>query len=198
LTFASEIKALLEDPDQEREIDEEALFHYLSFLTTPAPQTLLRGIRKLAGGTWLRVRPDGSIEERRYWDAWDAVQPLNNQSEDEIASRILAELRTAVKLRKVSDVPVGVFLSGGIDSSVNAALFSEDHASRIQTFSIGYDGDYKSYPSELPYARRMAEFVGADHHECVLKQQDLLDFLPEPIRFAYPCTTYPSWRAITA
>jgi asparagine synthase (glutamine-hydrolysing) len=182
LTFASEIKALLEDPEQEREIDEEALYHYLSFLTTPVPQTLFRGIRKLAGGTWLRVRTDGSIEERRYWDAWDAVQPLNNQSDDEIASRILAELRIAVKLRKVSDVPVGVFLSGGIDSSVNAALFSEDHGRKIQTFSIGYDADYESYPSELPYARRMAEFVGAEHHECILKQQDLIDFLPEMIR----------------
>ena len=68
LTFASEIKALLEDPEQQRAIDEEALFHYLSFLTTPAPQTLFDGIRKLPPGTWLRVDADGRIEERRYWD----------------------------------------------------------------------------------------------------------------------------------
>jgi asparagine synthase (glutamine-hydrolysing) len=181
LTFASEIKALLQDSDQEREVDEGAFYHYLSFLTAPAPQTLFRGIRKLPGGTWLRVRENGVIDEHRYWDAWDAAQPLIDISEEEIADRILAELRTAVKLRKVSDVPVGVFLSGGIDSSVNAALFSEGHGRPVQTFSIGYDGSYKSNPSELPYARRMAHYMGADHHERILTQRDLMDFLPEMI-----------------
>jgi asparagine synthase (glutamine-hydrolysing) len=182
LTFASEIKALLEDPQQEREVDEQAFYHYLSFLTTPAPQTLLRGIRKLAGGTWLRVRLDGATEERRYWDAWDSVEPLTGKPDDEIADRILTELRTAVQLRKLSDVPVGVFLSGGIDSSVNAALFSEGETRPVRTFSIGYDGNYQSYPNELHQARRMAEHVRADHHDCILKQQDLIDFLPEMIR----------------
>jgi len=119
---------------------------------------------------------------RRYWDALDNVTSLQKAAEGEIAERILGELRTAVQLRKVSDVPVGVFLSGGIDSSVNAALFSEGSGQPIQTFSIGYGGNYKSYPDELPYARRMAVHVGADHHERVLKQQDLIDFLPEMIR----------------
>ena len=68
ITFASEIKALLQDSEQEREVDEEALFHYLSFLTTPAPQTLFRGIRKLPGGTWIRIRENGSVKEHRYWE----------------------------------------------------------------------------------------------------------------------------------
>jgi asparagine synthase (glutamine-hydrolysing) len=181
LTFASEIKALLQDPDQDREVDEEALYHYLSFLTTPAPQTLFRGIRKVAGGTWLRVRLDGSLKEQRYWDAWDGVEPLRGVPEEQITEQILEELRTAVHLRKVSDVPIGVFLSGGIDSSVNAALFSEGHGKPVQTFSIGYDGEYKSYPDELPYARRMADYVGANHHERILKQEDLVDFLPEMV-----------------
>ena len=182
ITFASEIKALLQDSEQERAVDEESFYHFLSFLTTPAPQTLFRGIRKLPGGTWLRVRPDGSIEERRYWDVLTRTEPLVGCSEEEVAERIRSELRTAVQLRKVSDVPVGVFLSGGIDSSVNAALFSEGASSPVQTFSIGYDADYRSYPSELPYARKMASFVGADHHERLLTQQDLLDFLPEMVR----------------
>ncbi len=182
LTFASEIKALLQDPEQERAVDEESFYHFLSFLTTPAPKTLFRGIHKLPGGTWLRVRLDGGIEERRYWDVLTRTQPLLKASEEDIAERIREELRTAVQLRKVSDVPVGVFLSGGIDSSVNAALFSEGASSPVQTFSIGYDDNYKSYPSELPYARKMAEFVGADHHERLLTQQDLIDFLPEMIR----------------
>jgi asparagine synthase (glutamine-hydrolysing) len=182
LTFASEIKALLQDPEQERAVDEESFYHFLSFLTTPAPKTLFKGIHKLPGGTWLRVRLDGSIEERRYWDVLTRTQPLLKESEEDIAERIREELRTAVQLRKVSDVPVGVFLSGGIDSSVNAALFSEGASTPVQTFSIGYDDNYKSYPSELPYARKMAEFVGADHHERLLTQQDLIDFLPEMVR----------------
>jgi asparagine synthase (glutamine-hydrolysing) len=96
LNFASEIKALLIDPQQERAVDEESLYHYLSFLTTPAPQTLFRGIRKLAGGTWLRVGANGDVREQRYWDVWDGVEPLTAMSEDEIAARVLDELRTSV------------------------------------------------------------------------------------------------------
>lgn len=182
ITFASEIKALLEDEEQERDINEEALYYYLSFNATPAPNTLFAGIRKLAPATWMRVSEDGHIQEGRYWDVWDHTQPLTNVSEEEIAERVLAELRTAVKLRKISDVPVGVFLSGGIDSSTNAALFSEGDGQPVRTFSIGYDKDYESYPSELPYARRIAQEVGADHHELLLKESDLFESLPKIIR----------------
>ncbi|HET7233532.1 MAG TPA: asparagine synthase (glutamine-hydrolyzing) [Longimicrobium sp.] len=181
LNFASEIKALLADPAQPREVDPESLFHYLSFLTVPAPHTMFAGIRKLPPGTWLRIAADGGMREERYWDAWDAVQPLRNASEDEIAARVLDELRTAVKLRKVSDVPVGVFLSGGIDSSTNAALFSEG-GGPVKTFSIGYDREYESYASELPYARAMAERVGAEHHERLLSVDDMIDFLPRMVQ----------------
>jgi len=182
LTFASEIKALLEDADQPRAVHEEAFFHYLSFLTTPAPQTLFDGIKKLPCGTWLRVRADGSVHEQRYWDVWDHTAPLTGVSEEEIGERILHELRTAVQLRKVSDVPVGVFLSGGIDSSTNAALFSEGDGRVVKTFTISYDRDYLGCESEAPYARQMARLVGAEHHERVLTQQDLLDFLPQMVR----------------
>jgi asparagine synthase (glutamine-hydrolysing) len=182
ITFASEIKALLCDPEQDRAVDEESLYHFLSFLTTPAPKTLFRGIRKLPGGTWLRARLGGDIQQYKYWDVLDHANPLTGKSDDEIAKSIREELRTAVQLRKVSDVPVGVFLSGGIDSSVNTVLFAENATTPVETFSIGYDGDYGSYPSELPYARRIAAQVGAHHHERILSQQDLIDFLPEMIR----------------
>jgi asparagine synthase (glutamine-hydrolysing) len=101
--------------------------------------------------------------------------------EDEIAAQVLHELRTAVKLRKVSDVPVGVFLSGGIDSSTNAALFSEGEERPIKTFTIGYEGEYPSYPNELQYARQMATHVGAEYHERILTQNDLLDYLPHMV-----------------
>ena len=182
ITFASEIKALLQDEQQQRGVNEEALYYYLSFNATPAPHTLFSGIQKLAPGTWLRVNEDGHIHECRYWDVWDHTQPLTNVSEAEIAERILSELRTSVKLRKISDVPVGVFLSGGIDSSTNAALFSEGEGQPVRTFSIGYDREYESYQNELHYARRMANEVGAEHHELRLRENDLLDSLPQIIR----------------
>jgi len=182
ITFASEIKALLQDEEQERGVNEEALYYYLSFNATPAPHTLFSGIQKLAPGTWLRVNEDGHVQECRYWDVWDHTQPLTDISEDEIAERILSELRTSVKLRKISDVPVGVFLSGGIDSSTNAALFSEGEGHPVRTFSIGYDREYESYQNELHYARRMANEVGAEHHELRLRENDLLDSLPQIIR----------------
>jgi len=178
IVFASEIKALLEDPGQTRSVDPEAFYHYLSFLTTPAPQTLFDGIRKLAAGTWLRARENGLIEERSYWDVWDRAEPLASSDESEIRERLVATLRESVKLHKVSDVPLGVFLSGGVDSSTNTALFSEGETGPVRTFSIGYEGDYASTPSELPYARLMAARVGAEHHERLLTENELIDFLP--------------------
>src|SRR5580658_3742537 len=181
ITFASEIKALLQDPHQARAVNEEALFHYLSFLTTPAPDTLFAGIRKLPPGSFLTVDPDGQLAEECYWDVLDHATPLTGVSEEEIAERLLAELRSSVALRTVSDVPVGVFLSGGIDSSTNAALFSECDAGKVNTFSVGYDQDYRGCESELPLARQMAGRIGAAHHERVLTQQDFLDFLPRMI-----------------
>lgn len=181
ITFASEIKALLQDPHQNRVVDEDSFFHYLSFLTTPAPHTLFEGIKKIPAGTWLRVNDDGSILENRYWDVWDYAEPLLNVSENEIAERILTELRNAVKLRKISDVPVGVFLSGGIDSSTNAALFSECEGEAVKTFSIGYRGENLSYPNELHYARKMADEVGAEYYEKLLDIDDLIKFLPQMV-----------------
>jgi asparagine synthase (glutamine-hydrolysing) len=181
ITFASEIKALLQDPDQKRAVHEEAFYHYLSFLTTPAPQTLFDGIKKVPAGTWLRIDEEGLMRESRYWDVLDHTSPMTDVTEDEIAKRIVAELRTAVNLRKVSDVPVGIFLSGGIDSSTNAALFSEGEEGSVKTFSIGYKGEYQSYQNELHYARKMADEVGAEYHERLLTIDDLIDFLPQMV-----------------
>jgi asparagine synthase (glutamine-hydrolysing) len=181
LVFASEIKALLKDPDLTPEVNEEALFHYLSFLTTPAPQTLFDRIQKVSAGTWLKVSRKGSILEQRYWDVWDHTNPLAAVTEEEIADRLLAELRTSVRLRKVSDVPVGVFLSGGIDSSTNAALFSEGETKPVNAFAIGYEGEYESYKNEVHYARKVAGLVKARYHEKLISIDDFMDFLPKMI-----------------
>ncbi|MGB7339968.1 MAG: asparagine synthase (glutamine-hydrolyzing), partial [Phototrophicaceae bacterium] len=182
ICFASEIKALLQHPDVTARVNEDVLYAYLSFLTTPAPQTLFEGIYKLEPGTWMRCKRDGDITTHRYYELWDHVQETQ-KNEDELAEEILDTLRTAVKLRKVSDVPVGVFLSGGIDSSTNTALFSEDATDPVKTFSIGYEGDtdYQTYTNELHFARQMAQSVGAEAHELLLTVDDLLDFLPRMV-----------------
>lgn len=182
LAFASEIKALLKDPEQKRAIHEESLFHYLSFLTTPAPQTLFDGIKKVPAGCLVHVDAQGRVTERRYWEVWGHVTPLIGLSDEELSERILAELRVSVRLHAESDVPVGVFLSGGIDSSTNAALFSETQPGRVKAFTIGYQGEYTSYRNEISYARRMADHIGAEYHERLLNVDDLLAFLPEMVR----------------
>jgi asparagine synthase (glutamine-hydrolysing) len=178
LVFGSEIKALLKDDDQLREVNEEAVFHYLSFLTVPAPNTLFKNIFKMPPATWMLIDEAGNVEEKKYWDCLDNHQVNTTQNEDQIAEHILSELKTAVKLRKVSDVPVGVFLSGGIDSSTNAALFSEGDGKQVNTFTIGYQGTYDSYQNETEYAKKVADIVGAKYHEKLLVEKDLLDFLP--------------------
>jgi asparagine synthase (glutamine-hydrolysing) len=181
ITFASEIKALLQDPEQIRAVNEEALFHYLSFVTTPPPGTLFEGICKLPPGSFLTVDAFGQHRVERYWDVLDHTSPLTNVSEEEIVERLIAELRTSVALRTVSDVPVGVFLSGGIDSSTNAALFSECASGRVKTFSVGYDKNYRGCESELPLAKKFADSIGAEHYGRVLTQDDFLEFLPRMV-----------------
>lgn len=182
LTFASEIKALLTDPQQERAVNEESFFHYLSFLASPSPETLFRGIKKLPNGCLLRVALDGTVTEQRWYDLAERVKPLENVSEPELCDRVMAELREAVRLRKVSDVPVGVFLSGGVDSTTNVALFSEGESGDVNSFSIGYDAEYASYRNELDWAARAAKVYGTKHHERRLTVDDLIDFLPEMVR----------------
>lgn len=181
LVFASEIKALLEDREQMRAVDEESLFHYLSFLTVPAPHTLFAGIHKLPPATTLTINADGVLRQERYWDVLDHTTPLTGVSEAEIAERLLAELQTSVALRGMGDVPMGVFLSGGIDSSTNATLFAESSQARINTFSVGYDQQYSGCESELPHASEFARGLGSQHHERVLTEQDWLEFLPRMI-----------------
>ena len=182
LTFASEIKALLKDPDQPRAVNEEAFYHFLSFLTSPSPDTLFTGIHKLPAGTWMCIQENGETRTEKYWDVWDHTQPLTGVSEKEICDRLLVELREAVQLRKVSDVPVGIFLSGGVDSSTNAALFSEGEGGTVKTFTIGYQGTNDSYENETVYAKQMAGLVGAQYHERLLSLDDLVNFVPEMVR----------------
>ncbi|MBQ7955070.1 MAG: asparagine synthase (glutamine-hydrolyzing) [Lachnospiraceae bacterium] len=183
LTFASEIKAILKVRKAKPAINEKALYDYLSFLTTPCEQTLFDGIKKLRPAMYMVFDKNGNCREERYWDVWDYTHPELYKADDAtISDAILSELKTAVKLRKEADVPVGVFLSGGIDSSTNAALFSEGDNAKVKAFCIGYDQDYESYKNENHYAKMMAEYCNAEYHERLLNQDDLFDFLPEMVR----------------
>jgi asparagine synthase (glutamine-hydrolysing) len=182
LVFGSEIKALLKDPQQKRAIDRDALFHYLSFIATPAPLTMFEGIRKLPSGHLLRVQMDGTIEERRWYDMLEHTRPLSAMSDGDLEETLRATLREAVQCRRVSDVPLGVFLSGGVDSSTNVALFGEHPGTELKTFSAGYDGNYPSNPSELPHAAMVAALFKTRHFEAHLSVDDLIDFLPTMVR----------------
>ena len=182
LVFASEIKALLRDPGQKRAINEEALFHYLSFIAAPAPLTMFDGIMKLPPGSLLRVSADGTIEERRWYDLSTHVTPIGAMSDGELQERLRDELREAVGLRRVADVPVGVFLSGGVDSSTNVALFGEHPDTELKTFAIGYDGNYPSNPNELGHAAQVAQKFHTRHFEKLLSADDLIAFLPTMVR----------------
>lgn len=182
LYFASEIKAIIEDKTIKREINREGMFNYLSFLTVPAPQTLFKGIHKIPAGHRIKIENGkvGLLEQ--YWDVFDNVK-MNTNDEKTITDELLEELTTSVKYRGVADIPVGIFLSGGIDSSVNAALFSKSANYKVQAFSVGYQGDDKleSYKNEFVYAKQVAEFTHCDYHQKILTQQDFIDFLPKLI-----------------
>jgi asparagine synthase (glutamine-hydrolysing) len=171
LVFGSEFSALLLHPDISRDVDSEALHHYLSFMCVPAPLTAYRAIRKLEPGHSLRWRK-GEIKLERYWQP-DFSHKLDI-GEEEAGERALEILRDAVRVRLMSEVPLGAFLSGGIDSSAVVALMSEASSEPVKTFSIGFaEQDF----SELHHARRIAEHVGADHHEFIVRP-DAMEVLP--------------------
>jgi asparagine synthase (glutamine-hydrolysing) len=171
LIFGSEFSALLLHPEVSRDIQPEALDYYLSFMCIPAPLTAYKAIRKLEPGHWLRWRK-GEIETRRYWQP-DFTKKLD-LDEEEAGERTVEILREAVRVRLMSEVPLGAFLSGGIDSSAVVALMAQESSERVKTFSIGFDEqDF----SELHHARRIAEHVGADHHEFIVRP-DAVEVLP--------------------
>ncbi len=171
LVFGSEFSALLLHPDISRDIDTEAIHHYMSFMCVPAPMTAYKAIRKLEPGHSLRWKK-GEIRIEQYWKP-DFSKKLDID-EHEAGEQAIKILRDAVKVRLMSEVPLGAFLSGGIDSSAVVALMSEESSEPVKTFSIGFEEqDF----SELHHARRVADHIGADHHEFIVRP-DALEVLP--------------------
>src|SRR5919206_2346318 len=176
--FASEIKAILQHPAVTPDIDEQALYHYLTFLTTPAPTTLFRDIQKIPAGHMLIVKRDGTLNMQRYWDALPPAQSAGG-TEQEHREEILRLLRDSIRKRMMSDVPFGVFLSGGVDSSANVALMSEQMSRPVETFTVGFSD--AEYLNELEPARRIAKQFGTNHHEVIISEKEMHDFLPQMV-----------------
>ncbi len=174
LVFGSEAKALLVHPRVSRRLDRAALRSYLAFEYVPAPQSIWEGMRKLPPGHRL-VAEAGQIRIDRWWDAADRGEPPCGRTE--APGRVLETLERAVRRRLVADVPLGVFLSGGIDSSTIVGLMARTvDPRRIRTFAVGFEE-----PSfdESRHARRAAEYFGTDHHEERLSAAGMIDILPE-------------------
>lgn len=172
LIFGSEFTALLAHPSISREVDFQAIDDYLSYLCIPAPQTAFKQIRKLEPAHWLRWK-DGRIETQRYWEP--NFSKKIKISEEEAIEETTRILRESTKMRLISEVPLGAFLSGGVDSSVVVALMAQESSQPVKTFSIGFEEqDF----SELKYARRVAEHIGAEYHEFVVRP-NALEVLPK-------------------
>lgn len=174
--FASEIKALLAHPEVGRSVDPEALGYYVSFLTTPPPSTLFAGISKLAAahcGSWTA---DEGLRTWRWWrlPERDRVESLG---EEEAADELRRLFEASVEERMMSDVPIGVYLSGGVDSSANVAFMTQHATEPLKTFSVAF-ADEPSL-NELANARAVANHFETDHREIVLSDDDVLGCLPD-------------------
>jgi asparagine synthase (glutamine-hydrolysing) len=184
LRFASTLPALLAAGGVDTAIDPVALHHYLSFHSVvPAPRTILAGVRKLPPATTLTVEPDGARRERRYWRADFERDPGRaDWSAADWTDAVREALRTAVERRMVSDVPVGVLLSGGLDSSLIVALLAESGQTGLMTFSVGFGDVGGRAGNEFRYSDLVAERFGTDHRTFEVAEERMLEALQQAIR----------------
>jgi asparagine synthase (glutamine-hydrolysing) len=192
--FASEAKALLALPGMAAELDVAAVSSYLALGYVPAPQSIFRGIRKLPPATLL-IAENAKVTQRRYWRVPSAVDA--GRAEADWVVQVRSQLEDSTRMQMVSDVPIGAFLSGGVDSSAVVAFMSAHSDRPVKTYAIGFGGgEAESFYNELPYARRVATLFGTDHHEIVVRP-DVVSLLPrllwhmdEPIADTAFLTTY--------
>jgi asparagine synthase (glutamine-hydrolysing) len=184
LRFASTLPALLAGGGVDTAVDSVALHHYLSLhAIVPPPRTILRGVRKLPPATVLVVEPDGSRRQRRWWDPPFARDPeRDGWSAREWEEALLAALTVAVERRMVADVPVGVLLSGGLDSSLITALLARGAQRELATFSIGFRDVGDREGDEFAFSDLMARELGTEHHQIRVGPHRLVEALPEAIR----------------
>jgi asparagine synthase (glutamine-hydrolysing) len=193
LIFGSELKSLLQHPSMRREINPQAIDAYLTWGYVPDPLSILKGIRKLPPGHYLTFA-NGRVDVTCYWDfRYEPVQGETSRRAEDYLEELRSLLSESVRLRLIADVPLGAFLSGGIDSSTIVGLMAREMSQPVKTFSIGFNED--SY-NELKYARIAARHFGTDHHEFVVTPDlcqivdDLAWFLDEPFADSSAIPTY--------
>jgi asparagine synthase (glutamine-hydrolysing) len=192
ILFASEIKSILQAGDVHRRVDFRALWEYLALGYVPAPLTLFEGIEKVLPGHYMVIEAN-RVDDHQYWNL--RFDQVDTSSEAEWVERVREKLLEAVRIRLVSDVPLGAFLSGGIDSSAIVAAMARLTGQPVKTYAIGYEGE-DSYYNELPYAQVVAEAFGTDHHEIIVRPDvggllpKLIWHLDEPIADSAFITTY--------
>lgn len=175
--FASEIKSILLHPDVSKQLNFDSLSHYLTFLIPPSPETMFKDIYKLPAGHRLTINKSGDIKIEQYYEILNEENEVQDKDEKVIQTNILNLLRQSIKDRMISDVPFGVLLSGGIDSTTNVALMSELMNRPVDTFSVGF----KNLPNynEFDYARKVAKIFKTNHHEILIDANDALEFFPK-------------------
>ncbi|MCQ8783335.1 N-acetylglutaminylglutamine amidotransferase [Mangrovibrevibacter kandeliae] len=183
LYIASSLPALLRTGDVDRSIDRVALHHYMTFhAVVPAPLTIIKGVRKLPPATVRTIEADGTFEDEVYWSApFGLASGEESLTADDWRDRVLASLKTAVARRMVADVPVGVLLSGGVDSSLIVGLLAEAGQTGLTTFSIGFEEANGEKGDEFVYSDLIAKHYGTKHHKIFVPSNELLEHLPGTI-----------------
>ena len=180
IRFASTLPALARAPDVDTSIDAHALHNYMTFhAVVPPPRTILKGVRKLPPATIRVIEPDGRKHDTVYWNPdFDRDPAYSGLSSEEWRERVLDALRLAVKRRMVADVPVGVLLSGGVDSSLIVGLLAEAGQTGLMSFSVGFEEAKGEKGDEFVYSDLIAERFGTDHHKIFVPSDQLMDALP--------------------
>ncbi len=173
--FASEIKALLQMPNVERKVNDIAIHHYLTYQYVPSPDTIFEGIKKLPPAHYLLYDCNGNLKVDRYWKLIFNQNGQTHSDVKELENRVRTELEESVKLRLISDVPLGAFLSGGVDSSLVVGMMAKMSGKPVKTFSIGFEE--KEF-DELAYARLVSKHFATEHHEFIVKP-NAIEILPK-------------------
>ena len=183
LRFASSLQAILAGGDVDTSIDPVALYHYMSFhAVVPPPRTILAGVRKLPPATVRVIEPDGTAHDTVYWRvSYERTAEDLRTSAEEWRDRVMGALRTAVDRRMVADVPVGVLLSGGVDSSVIVALLAQAGQQGLKTFSIGFEDAHGEVGNEFVYSDLIAQHFGTDHHKIFIPSADMIEAMPATV-----------------
>jgi len=191
--FASSLPALLAGGDIDTSIDPVALNHYMSFhAVVPPPRTILKGVRKVEPGTIVSFDASGKRSDRRYWTlTFGRSGEEARRSRKEWRDMVHAALRKAVDRRMVADVPVGVLLSGGLDSSLIVGLLAEAGQKNLKTFSIGFESVNNEIGDEFKYSDIVAKHFGTEHRQLFIKSDELIARLPETIEaMSEPMVSY--------